>query len=170
MMAPMFVRTASARDLDAVRALLAETWHATCEASHEAGRARAVTDDWHSTASLKAWLERLDSEFLVADDGERLGGVAYATAADGGRTIVLHQLCVRPDCQGRGLGAMLLDEIEESFHEAQRMRLEVEEANARAIDFCRAQGFARVGRAADGGDGPTDMPALVFEKPVVPAA
>ncbi|TIV74013.1 MAG: GNAT family N-acetyltransferase, partial [Mesorhizobium sp.] len=50
----MFVRTASERDLVAVRALLVETWHATYDAIYGAERVTAITDDWHSIASLKA--------------------------------------------------------------------------------------------------------------------
>ena len=44
----MFVRSASERDLAAVRALLVETWHATYDPIYGAERVTAITDDWHS--------------------------------------------------------------------------------------------------------------------------
>ncbi|TIU66551.1 MAG: GNAT family N-acetyltransferase, partial [Mesorhizobium sp.] len=59
----MFVRTASERDLVAVRALLVETWHATYDAIYGAERVTAITDAWHSITSLKTRLTRPNSEF-----------------------------------------------------------------------------------------------------------
>ena len=92
----MFVRTASERDLQAVRALLVETWHATYDSIYGADRVARITDDWHSIASLKARLVRLNSEFLVADDGKRIGGMAYAAATNDPAIVTLNQLYVRP--------------------------------------------------------------------------
>lgn len=50
----MFVRTASERDLVAIRALLVETWHATYDAIYGAAKETEITDEWHSIASLRA--------------------------------------------------------------------------------------------------------------------
>ncbi|MDF2388917.1 GNAT family N-acetyltransferase, partial [Nostoc ellipsosporum NOK] len=119
----MFVRTAGDRDLAAIRALLVETWHATYDAIYGVERVTAITDEWHSTASLKARLTRPNSEFLVADDGKRIGGVAFAEGIESGRTIALKQLYVLPDLQGRGIGGMLLNEVIASFPEARGIRL-----------------------------------------------
>ncbi|TGP80662.1 GNAT family N-acetyltransferase, partial [bacterium M00.F.Ca.ET.221.01.1.1] len=81
----MFVRTAGDRDLAAVRALLVETWHATYDAIYGAERVTEITNEWHSIASLKARLVKPSSEFLVADGGKRIGGMAFAEAVgDGG--------------------------------------------------------------------------------------
>jgi len=161
----MFVRTASERDLAAIRALLVETWHATYDAIYGAERVTAITDDWHSIASLKARLSRPNSEFLVADDGKRLGGMAFAAATTDPKIVLLNQLYVHPSCQRQGIGKALLDEVEASFPEASRLRLEVEEANARAIAFYRSQGFAPAGKTADCGGG-SGLPALILEKPL----
>ena len=107
-----------------------------------------ITDEWHSIASLKARLTRPNSDFLVADDGKRIGGVAFAESIDGGKMVVLRQLYVLPSLQGRGIGGMLLDEIIESFPEADAIRLEVEARNTRAIAFYEANGFVRSGAPA----------------------
>lgn len=162
----MFVRTASSRDLEAVRALLVETWHDTYDSIYGPERVTAITDDWHSIRSLEGRLVRPHSEFLVADDGERIGGMAFAAAIDGGATVMLHQLYVRPDCQGRGIGGLLLDEVESCFPEANKVRLEVEEANAKAVAFYLAQGFAKAGMTANCG-GTSDIPAAIYERPIV---
>lgn len=160
----MFVRTASQRDLDAIRGLLGETWHATYDAIYGAERVAAITADWHSPASLRAQLDRPHSEFLVADDGDVIGGMAYASADESGRTVMLHQLYVRPSHQGRGIGVMLLEEMLDSFPEAETFRLEVEEANRKAVAFYEAAGFVRAGRTSNCGRERSGIPALVLER------
>jgi ribosomal protein S18 acetylase RimI-like enzyme len=160
----MFVRTAGERDLQAVSALLAETWHDTYDAIYGVERVNEITDEWHSPAALKRRLDRPNAEFLVADDGKQLGGMAYAEAAPDGRSVMLRQLYVRPAFQGRGIGGMLLDEIIESFFDATLFTLEVEEANAKAIGFYGAQGFVQVGTTQNCGAQNSGIPALVFER------
>ena len=129
-------------------------------------RVTAITDDWHSLRSLQARLVRPRSEFLVADSGGELGGMAFAKAGEDGKILMLHQLYVRPAYQGHGIGGMLLDEILNCFPEAETVRLEVEEANARAIAFYEAYGFTHAGRTAKCGGGQSGIPALVMERPL----
>ncbi|MEO9614526.1 MAG: GNAT family N-acetyltransferase [Nitratireductor sp.] len=160
----MFVRTASERDLAAVRALLVETWHATYDPIYGVDRVTEITDDWHSPAALKGRLTQPQSEFILADDGQSLGGVAFASADEDGRAVTLHQLYVLPAMQGRGIGGMLLDEIVESFPQARRLVLEVEEANVPAIAFYEAHGFSLAGRTQDCGKKGSGIPALVYER------
>ena len=145
----MFVRTAGERDLAAIRALLVETWHATYDAIYGPKRVTEITDDWHSIASLKARLTRPNSEFLVADDGKRIGGMAFAAATTDPKIVLLNQLYVLPACQRQGIGQALLDEVEE--------------ANGAAIAFYRSKGFLPVSAAADTHE--TSRPTtLSFEK------
>ncbi|MES0033077.1 GNAT family N-acetyltransferase [Mesorhizobium sp. M0040] len=159
----MFVRTAGERDLAAVRALLIETWHATYDAIYGAARVTEITDEWHSIAALKARLTRPNSEFLLADDGKSIGGMAFAAATTDARIVMLNQLYVHPAWQRQGIGQALLDEIEASFPEVRTLRVEVEEANAPAIAFYRSRGFLPAGNTADCG-GASGLPALVLEK------
>lgn len=137
----MFIRTAGERDLEAIKALLAETWHATYDAIYGQKRVNEITAEWHSMAALRARLTHPHSEFLVADDGKAIAGMAFAASVDEGRVVWLRQLYVLPAQQRRGIGAMLLDEVSESFPEASLIRLEVEVENLNAIGFYRAQGF-----------------------------
>ncbi len=159
----MWVRSATEADLQAVHELLVETWHATYDAIYGAERVAAITDDWHSIASLKARLIRPNSEFLVADDGKRLGGMAFAAATTDPKIVLLNQLYVHPAYQRQRIGQSLLDEVEASFPEMDTLRLEVEEANAAAIAFYKANGFRPAGRTADCG-GSSGLPALIMEK------
>ena len=156
----MFVRTASERDLAAIRSLLVETWHATYDEIYGPARVTEITDECHSISALRARLTCPNSEFLVADNGKEIGGVAFAVAEDGGATVVLRQLYVLPRQQGRGIGGMLLDEVIESFPEGRAIRLEVESTNGRAVAFYEGQGFvARRGAAQD-----TDGGTMVMER------
>jgi ribosomal protein S18 acetylase RimI-like enzyme len=153
----MFVRTASERDIAAIRALLVETWHATYDAIYGVDRVTGITNDWHSIASLTRRLTAPRSEFLVADDGSRLGGMAFASADKINETVTLYQLYVLPGFQGRGIGGMLLDEVEGSFPEAKTFRLEVEKANERAIRFYESRGYVNAGPMQGGYCGPTAL-------------
>ena len=160
----MFVRTASERDLAAVRALLVETWHATYDAIYGVERVTEITDDWHSIASLRAQMGRPNSEFLVADNGKEIGGMAYAAASTDPKLVMLHQLYVHPSFQGKGIGKMLLDEIEDNFPDARTLRLEVEAENKSALAFYRASGFVQAGATANCGSPQSGIPAMVLEK------
>lgn len=164
-MTTYFVRSAGRADLAAIGALLRETWHATYDAIYGVARVREITGSCHAVDALAARLRRPTSEFLVADDGSRLGGMGFAASGGvDGRAIVLHQLYVRPGAQGQGVGPMLLAEIEASFPGAERIRLEVESANMRAVAFFRKAGFAAVAPAGERADGSLGVPAMIYEK------
>ncbi|PWJ79485.1 ribosomal protein S18 acetylase RimI-like enzyme [Pseudaminobacter salicylatoxidans] len=157
----MFVRSAGERDLAAIHELLVETWHATYDVIYGRERVNEITGEWHSIPALKARLTRPNSEFVVVDDGERICAMAFAAATSDGKTVILQQLYVRTDCQRRGIGRMLLDEIEDCFPDARLIRLEVEPANAQALAFYEANGFRAIGDAeADA----TGVASLLLEK------
>ena len=163
----MFVRTTGDGDIEAVRELLVETWHATYDGIYGPEKVSQITNEWHSVRSLKARLTKPNSEFLVADDGKRIAGMAFAAADNSGKTVTLHQLYVRPDAQGRGVGGMLFDEILNSFHDMETVRLEVEEANVKALAFYKAYGFAPAGKTGDCGKAGSGIPALIMERKFV---
>lgn len=160
-----FVRTAGKGDLSRVSALLGRSWHATYDAIHGADRVERITAAQHSVAALDARLSRPDSEFVVADDGSRIGGMAYA-AMDRNETdvAVLHQLYVDPDLVGQGIGRDLFAEVETCFPAAKRLRLEVDPKNERAIRFYAGLGFREAGWTRNCGFDQSGLPAIVMEK------
>ena len=159
-----FVRTAGRNDLAAISALLGETWHATYDGIYGPEKVSEITGSWHSIKALEPRLTRPESEFIVADDGSRIGGVAFAASSDPEKKLVmLHQLYVHPDYQGQGIGTDLLREIVDAFPGAKTMRLEVETANDKAIGFYVSLGFAEIGRTDNCGTSDSGIPAAVYE-------
>ncbi|SMC53479.1 Ribosomal protein S18 acetylase RimI [Fulvimarina manganoxydans] len=162
-----FIRTAGRADLPTISALLSETWHDTYDGIYGVDRVSEITKSWHSLKALEPRLGRPESEFVVADDGRRLGGMAFAASSDAQRKlVVLHQLYVHPSVQGQGIGTELLREIFEAFPDALTIRLEVEEANEKALNFYKSHGFVATGRTDNCGDRTSGIPALVMERPL----
>ena len=159
----MWVRTASRRDLEAVSKLLGTVWHHTYDAIYGADRVEEITAQWHSLSALEKNLAAPASEFLVADDGEIIAGVAFASQVTESE-VKLHQLYVLPQFHGKGIGKMLLEEVEESFFEAREFTLEVEVQNAAAISFYEKNGFVKTGEIDNCGKPDSGIPALIYTK------
>jgi ribosomal protein S18 acetylase RimI-like enzyme len=155
-----FVRTASVRDIDKIRPVLVDTWHDTYDAIYSAEIVNDICENWHSVEAIKQNLEDRNSEFVVADDGKTLGGVAFVKAPSEDGIAYLSQLYVLPEYQRQGIGRDLLQEIEMSFPEAKVMRLGVDARNVKAVGFYERFGYKNMNiRLEEGG-----MEALVFEK------
>ncbi len=115
-------------------------------------------------------MARPDGEYLVADDGESLGGMAFATPSGAGdvRSVKLHQLYVRPGCQRQGVGRDLFAEIETCFPDAKKLILEVDEKNAQAIAFYEGVGMSEAGRISNCGTSDSGIHAILMEKSLPP--
>jgi ribosomal protein S18 acetylase RimI-like enzyme len=160
-----FVRTAGERDLDKVRALLVESFHAAYDRFYGEAKVDELIGHLFSPAALKARLARKNAEFLVADSGKDIGAVGYAAmSAEMAKTAVLHLLYVRPPLQRQGIGRDMFAELETCFPEAEIMRLEVEPQNDQAISFYTRLGFAEAGRNENIGPGQSGIPSLILEK------
>ena len=159
-----FVRTASERDLPFVQEILVETWHATYDEIYGVEKVNEITSQWHSLENLSEQRIRPNSEFLVADNGEIVGGMAFATQSD--KVIRLHQLYVHPNYHGGKTGLHLLIEIENSFMDAEVISLEVEAKNQRAVAFYEKYGFNIVGETQNCGKQDSGIPALIMEKKI----
>lgn len=160
-----FIRSASQADLAKVSALLGRSWHATYDAIYGVEKVSEITESWHSLDALKRRLARPDSEFVVADDGRRIGGMAYAAMdKDESDVVHLHQLYVDPDLTGQGIGRDLFAELETCFPAAKRMRLEVEPKNEGAVRFYSGLGFHEVGFTKNCGSDESGIPAMIMEK------
>ena len=159
----MWVRTASQDDLETISAMLSETWHDTYDAIYGKDKVAELTAAWHSVQALKQRLTKPRSEFIVCDDGAEISGMAYVSQVDT-ETSMLHQLYVRPSTQGQGVGKMLLIEVESCFPDVRKIRLEVEEANDRAVRFYEVNGFRQTATTPDCGVKGSGIPAVIMEK------
>lgn len=163
----MFVRTAGERDLAAINALLVTTWHDTYDSIYGIEKVNEINEAWHAVPLLQERIDQPNAEFVVADSGEQICAVSFASSEDDGTVVKLHQLYVLPECQGQGIGGLLLSEIMTCFPDAKRIRLEVEEANLPAIAFYQSMGFTEAGRTANCGRSDSGIPALVFERKLI---
>ena len=152
------------KDVPRVREILADGWRDTYIAIYGEERVEEIIEDWHSIERLEARLSLPNSEFLVADNGQVVGGVAFATPLD--KEIMLHQLYVHPDFQGGKTGLHLMIEIENSFMDAEKISLEVEPANEKAIRFYEKYGFKTVGKTENCGQAESGIEALIMEKQI----
>lgn len=160
-----FVRTAGERDLEKVRTLLVESFHAAYDRFYGEPKVNELIAHLFSPAALKERLAKKNAEFVVADSGKDIGGVGYAVmSTDMAKTAVLHLLYVRPALQRQGIGRDMFAELETCFPDAEIMRLEVEPRNAEAISFYTRLGFAEVGRNENVGPGQSGIATLVLEK------
>lgn len=159
----MWLRSVSESDLDAVRALLKHTWHATYDGIYGSEKVEAITNDWHSIEALRRHLDKPYSEFVLADSEAGPLGVAFASMIEEG-VSQLHMLYVAPEAHGRGIGTELLMEMESAFPSASKMRLEVEAANTTAIAFYERRGFRKAGTTSNCGRPNSGIPALICEK------
>ncbi|HEX2147965.1 MAG TPA: GNAT family N-acetyltransferase [Pseudorhizobium sp.] len=163
-----FVRTAGEDDLETIRALLAETFHATYDGFYGAAKVSELIGAWHSPAAIRSRIAKKDGEFLVADSGRDIGGIGYAAMYPKmEKTVMLHQLYVKPSCQGEGIGRDIFAELESCFPAAEIMRVEVALQNVRAVSFYERLGFAEVDRMEEWGGPNSGLPAVVLEKPLL---
>jgi ribosomal protein S18 acetylase RimI-like enzyme len=159
-----FVRTASDRDLEPVRTLLTRTFHATYDPFYGKDKVQQMINAWLTADAVKARIEKKGGEFLVADDGKRIGGMGYAAMSTKmTKTALLHQLYVAPDFQRQGIGRDIFAELETCFPDAEIMRLEVEPQNTAAIAFYSGVGFVEVDRI-ESMAGVQGLPGIIMEK------
>jgi N-acetylglutamate synthase-like GNAT family acetyltransferase len=160
-----FVRTAGEEDVEKIRDLLGETFHDTYDPFYGTDQVKRMVSGWHSANAIRQRIGRKDGEFLVADDGRRIGGIAYAAMYPKmAKTVMLHQLYVRPSCQNEGIGRDLFAEIETCFPDAEIMRAEVALPNVRAMSFYERLGFSEVDRMEEWGAPNSGLPAVIMEK------
>ncbi|HSD07468.1 GNAT family N-acetyltransferase [Flavobacterium sp.] len=84
----------------------------------------------------------LNSETLItAWEGKKLVGLGNAIS-DGHLTVYYPHLLVLPEYQGKGIGKMILEKLQEKYRD---FHMQMLTADGKAIDFYKKNGFERAG-------------------------
>lgn len=159
------IRDAGAHDLEAVRALLVTTWHATYDDLLGADRVRQITSEWHSPERLGGQVGQPGTAFLIAIRGRQIAGTGFAHMT-GPDEAEIGRLYVLPALQGRSIGALLLEALIGRLETARRFRLEVEPRNQSAIRFYERNGFLPAGMTQNCGADGSAWQALLMQRQV----
>jgi ribosomal protein S18 acetylase RimI-like enzyme len=160
-----FIRAAAPGDAGAVRNLLVVSWRDTYLPIHGADVVEPLIERWHRIEAVKANMAARDGEMLVADNGETLGGMAFARCSPDRKTVHLKQLYVHPDHQRCGIGRDLFAEIETCFPGAETLDLEVDRKNGPAVAFYAVHGLEISGETVRCG-GDSEIAAFIMSKPL----
>jgi ribosomal protein S18 acetylase RimI-like enzyme len=156
-------RPATLEDLDRVRAVLVETWHATYDTTLGAARVTEITDRWHAIDALAKQCAVGGGALMVALWDGRIVATASATRTND-ETVMLQRLYVRPAYQGLGIGDRLLRATLAHFPDCSMVSLEVEPHNTDAIQFYVARGFRKRGETANCGGDPATLAAHIYAR------
>ena len=128
-------------------------------------------------AKVKSWLQdwvkdpKCDVVVCVVD-GAVVGWGArdnYERAGAGGALDYISDLWVDPDTQGRGIGSAILNELMDRMRAEghKRARIEVAQANLRAIDLYVRQGFRETWRGVKMSETlGLPLPRILLERPI----
>ena len=84
-----------------------------------------------------------NSETLItAWEGPKLVGLGNAIS-DGFLTVYYPHLLVLPDYQGKGIGKMIVDKMQEKYS---HFHMQMLTADGRSVDFYKKNGFERAGK------------------------
>lgn len=85
----------------------------------------------------------LNSETLItAWEGKQLVGLGNAIS-DGYLTVYYPHLLVLPEYQGKGIGKLIMDKMQEKYS---HFHMQMLTADRRAVDFYKKNGFERAGK------------------------
>ncbi|WDF62392.1 GNAT family N-acetyltransferase [Flavobacterium sp. KACC 22763] len=85
----------------------------------------------------------LNSETLVtAWEGKKLVGLGNAIS-DGFLTVYYPHLLVLPEYQGKGIGKLILDKMQEKYS---NFHMQMLTADGKSVDFYKKNGFERAGK------------------------
>lgn len=126
-----------------------------------------------SEASLRGMMDRPDAVILLAEEKTELQGCVYLERQ--GEALYLGMLTVKPDLQGKGLGAqlMLVSEQRAKDLRCKRLRMTVITVRDELIAYYKRKGFVDTGKREEFPDDPAfgvpkqPLEFLVLEKELV---
>lgn len=134
------IRPLSPADLPLIRALAHRIWPAAYAGILTPEQIENLLTRIYDLANLnKEWIE--GHRFWAAYDGGKALG--FASGYREGAAVWLKKLYVLPECQGRGVGRALMQNVIDAFAPAEEIRLLVNSGNLAAQEFYTRCGFSR---------------------------
>ncbi|MDR7210430.1 GNAT family N-acetyltransferase [Flavobacterium piscis] len=101
-------------------------------------------NDWSSASKPnELYNGLLNSETLItAWEGKKLVGLGNAIS-DGYLTVYYPHLLVLPEYQGKGIGKLIMDKMQEKY---KHFHMQMLTADGRSVDFYKKNGFERAGK------------------------
>jgi GNAT superfamily N-acetyltransferase len=158
--AAFVIRTATKADIDAVCALLRETWHQVYDPIIGPDAVDEISARWHAPALLNHQLGRPRASFIVACTGDLVIGHGFAFVRDPA-TLVVSRLYVSSSHQRQGVGRSLLAALCARHREAASLCLFVAAENRPGLSFYLGEGFTIVREGLEEG-----VRVLHMEKPL----
>lgn len=140
----MMITVATKEQLPIVRALAYSIWPSTYGEILSKVQLDFMLDKFYNIASLEEQMLVKNQVFmLIEEEGNYLGFCAYELNVDQTNKTKLHKIYVLPETQGKGLGKILLHEVEKIALENQNKAvfLNVNRYN-KAFEFYKKQGYA----------------------------
>ncbi|MGH2666825.1 GNAT family N-acetyltransferase [Flavobacterium sp.] len=142
----MTITVATKEQLGIVQRLAYEIWPDTYGKILSKIQLDFMLDKFYNIASLEEqMLEKNQVFMLIEDDGKYLGFCAYELNINNSTKTKLHKIYVLPETQGKGVGKLLLEEVENAGRKAgnTHLFLNVNRFN-NALEFYKYKGFAIV--------------------------
>ena len=139
----MMIREAQISDIPQLRTLGAITWQATYQDIFPPDLIENVLREWWSEANFQQAFASPDICNLLAEtDGQIVGTLMGSLKPQADGELHLFRLYIHPDYQGQGIGRQLWQGYVAAFPPGvQRVDLEVEPQNTRAIQFYKRLAF-----------------------------
>lgn len=140
----MLILEAGIDDIWIIQSLAERIWEKTYKTIITADQISYMMEMMYSTSSLEKQMNEEGQYYLLAKDGdEYVGYLSYEMNYDEELFIKIQKIYVLSSAQGKGIGTLLIDEVLKTAKEnkADRIKLNVNRDNNRAINFYKINGF-----------------------------
>lgn len=140
----MLILEAGIDDIWIIQSLAERIWEKTYKTIITADQISYMMEMMYSTSSLEKQMNEEGQYYLLAKDGdEYIGYLSYEMNYDEEPFIKIQKIYVLSSAQGKGIGTLLIDEVLKTAkaNKADRIKLNVNRDNNRAINFYKRNGF-----------------------------
>ena len=165
----MKIVVATENHLPIINQIAHETWYPTFGNILSEAQIGYMLNWMYSIDSLKSQVEEQGHHFILAqEDGKYLGYASYELNYKSESKTKIHKIYILPSAQGKGIGKVLMQYIEQEAIKAHNhsLLLNVNRNNKQALAFYNKFGFSAIGTEnIDIGNGYL-MEDFIMEKPI----